>query len=318
MGGEYPESPAARSECTSAETKTRVRHGRFTFAVRASLVALGICTAATTAGADTLTELSRFAWQFPAINGVSGLEVTDDGKRFIAVTDLGWRLEGEIARDGDAIFGVAVTAIDPIRSKDTLPVAARRVGDWSDAEGLAIASDGTEYVSFERWARVATFDGPNSPAKRIKDHPTFFELASNRQLEAIAIDSQGTIVTFPERPLESGFPIFQLKNGAWSVSGYLPEADGFSIVGADFDRGDKLYLLERKLQLGTWWRSRIRRVNLDGTEDVALWTSERDQFTNLEGISVWYDDQGLRLTLVSDNNRSTGEPTEFVEFRLTE
>ena len=54
------------------------------------------------------------------------------------------------------------------------------------------------------------------------------------------------------------------------------------------------------------------------TEDTILWTGERGEYDNLEGISVWQDEKGLRLTLVSDNNGSSDVPTEFVEFRLTE
>ena len=76
--------------------------------------------------------------------------------------------------------------------------------------------------------------------------------------------------------------------------------------------------MERKLVVGLWWQNRIRRVRLDGSEDTVLWTGERGEFGNLEGISVWQDERGLRLTLVSDNNGSKDEPTQFVEFRLTE
>ena len=102
------------------------------------------------------------------------------------------------------------------------------------------------------------------------------------------------------------------------IDGHLPEHDVFSIVGADFDENGDLYLLERKLIVGLWWQNRIRRVRLDGSEDTAIWTSERGEFGNLEGIALWRDEDGLRLVLVSDNNANEDTPTEFVEFRLTE
>ena len=81
---------------------------------------------------------------------------------------------------------------------------------------------------------------------------------------------------------------------------------------------EKPSALERKLVVGLWWQSRIRRVRLDGSLDETIWTSERGAFDNLEGLSLWRDAKGLRMTLVSDNNGSEKTPTEFVEFRVTD
>ena len=143
----------------------------------------------------------------------------------------------------------------------------------------------------------------------------------NRNLTPVTttIDPEGRLYVFSEKPLIEGFPIYRLgDNGLFVIDGYLPERDVFAIVGADFADDGTLYLLERKLVVGLWWQNRIRRVRLDGSEDTILWTGERGEYGNLEGISVWQDEKGLRLTLVSDNNGGNGVPTEFVEFRLTE
>lgn len=254
-----------------------------------------------------------------SVFGVSGLEIAPDGNGFFAVTDRGWWIEGRFERRGEVMTGVEIQNIQPIIGQDGFPAAARRVGDWSDAEGLALADDGTAWVSFERWAHVWRFDHVYGTANWIKDHPTFFDHAENWQLEAIAVAPDGTVYVFSEKPLASGFPIYRLgDDNLWTIDGYLPEQDVFAIVGADFAPDGSLYLLERKLVVGLWWQNRIRRVRLDGTEDVILWTGERGEFGNLEGISVWEDEKGLRLTLVSDNNGSSGVATQFVEFRLTE
>ena len=133
------------------------------------------------------------------------------------------------------------------------------------------------------------------------------------------LPSTGTVYVFSEKPLIEGFPIYRLNaGGLWAIDGFLPERDVFAIVGADFNTDGTLYLLERKLVVGLWWQSRIRQVRLDGSLDETIWTSERGEFDNLEGISVWRDAEGLRLTLVSDNNGSERTPTEFVEFRVSE
>lgn len=267
----------------------------------------------------SLEAVGSFEIATETIAGVSGLEVSDDGIQFTAVTDRGWWLEGRFQREGGVISSVDIETIQPIIGQDGFPVSARRVGDWSDAEGLAIAPDGTAWVSFERWAHVWRFDRVFDTAKWIKDHPTFGDHAENWQLEAAAIAPDGTVYVFSEKPLLDGFPIYRLgADGLWTIDGFLPEQDVFAIVGADFAPDGSLYLLERKLVVGLWWQNRIRRVRLDGSEDVVLWTGERGEYGNLEGIAVWRDDKGLRLTMVSDNNGSNNEPTEFVEFRLTE
>jgi hypothetical protein len=269
------------------------------------------------ARADSLEFIGQFDLLTESAVGLSGIEVSDDGAEFTAVSDQGWWITGSFERDGEDIQNIANFAVAPILDSDGLPVAARRVGDLADAEGLAVLPDGRTWVSFERWARVAQYASITSSAQWIKDHPTFYDHADNWQLESVAVAPNGTIYAFSEKPLIEGFPIYRLEGRTWVIDGYLPEHDVFAIVGADFDENGDLYLLERKLVVGLWWQNRVRRVRLDGTEDVILWTGERDQFENLEGLSVWRDEEGLRMTLVSDNN-GNGNPTQFVEFRLTE
>lgn len=287
--------------------------------MRPSLVALAFGLLPLASHAEELAHVGTYFWDTELIVGLSGLEVSPDGNSFTAIGDRGYWLTGTIDRLGEIISGINIEALKPILGDNGYPVAARRVGDWSDAEGLAIAPDGTVWVSFERWAHVARYpEGLDGSAVWTKDHPTFYDHADNWQLEAVALAPDGSLYAFSERPLQSGFPIYRLIGNAWTIDGYLPERDLFAIVGADFDENGDLYILERKLIVGIWWQSRIRRVRLDGTEDTTLWTSERGSFDNLEGIAVWRDDEGLRLTLVSDNNAILGKPAEFVEFRLTE
>ncbi|MXQ08328.1 esterase-like activity of phytase family protein [Alphaproteobacteria bacterium GH1-50] len=278
-----------------------------------------VTTAAATAGwADTAEPVARYLWDTEIIEGVSGLELDETGTVFTAIGDRGFWMTGRLVRTGGGIVEVAVDTLAPILGPEGFPVAARRVGDWSDSEGLAIAPDGTVWVSFERWAHVWRYDqGLGGPASHIKDHPTFYDHAENWQLEATAISPEGDVYTFSEKPLPNGFPIYRLSSGGWVIDGTLPENDLFSIVGADFDENGDLYLLERKLVMGFWWQSRLRRVRLDGSEDRVLWTSQRGDFGNLEGLALWRDGDTLMMTAVSDNNGDLNTPTEWVDFRLT-
>lgn len=254
-----------------------------------------------------------------AVQGLSGIELSDDGLSFLAVSDRGWFHLGTLERVEGTLTGGRVTEILPIIGQDGIPVSARRVGDWSDAEGLAITPDGTIYVSFERWMRVARYTDTRSPAQWIKDHPDFRTYPENRQLEAVAVDAAGTIYAFPESEAEGGgFPIYRLDPDGWSVAGRLPASDAYSVVGADFGPDGALYVLERKLVFATWFRSRIRQIDVGSGADRVVWESPPDAFGNLEGLSVWQAQDGLRALMVSDNNGQDGVPTILVELRLTD
>jgi len=108
--------------------------------------------------AQTAEVVGQFDWMSRSIVGVSGLEVSDDGNSFVAVSDQGWLLQGQFAREGGTITDVTLESLQPLLGIDGLPTAARRIGDWADAEGLAIDESGRQWVSFERWARVSTHD----------------------------------------------------------------------------------------------------------------------------------------------------------------
>ncbi|MCF2906704.1 esterase-like activity of phytase family protein [Octadecabacter sp. CECT 8868] len=275
------------------------------------------CLGSTAVRADTLAHIGTFTWESDAVVGLSGLEVSEDGNTFYAVGDRGWYLTGTFDRQEQQIVGMNVTQLLPILGNNGLPVSARRIGDWSDAEGLAIAPDGTFWISFERWAHVSRYSDPEEAGQWIKDHETFYDYRNNRQLEALAVHPDGTLYTFPERPAGQGFPIYRLDEDQWSIQGHIAEQDGFSIVGADFDEAGQLYLLERKLIIGLWWQNRVRRLEVNTPEDVeTLWTGGRGEFFNVEGIAVWRDEIGPRLTMVSDNNADPDEPTQFIEFRV--
>lgn len=287
--------------------------------MRSSSVALILAGFALPANGSDIASIGQFDWKTDLIAELSGLEVSDDGNEFWAIGDRGYWMSGRFERDGDAIIGIEVKKIGALKGENGHPVSARRIGDWSDAEGLAMAADGRFWVSFERWAHVWRYDrGLGGIPEWITDHPTFYDQAENWQLEALALSPDGTLYTFPEKPFPEGFPIYRQDGESWVIDGYLPENDLFGIVGADFDTNGDLYILERKLVVGLWWQNQIRRVRLDGTLDEVLWTGERGEYLNLEGIAVWRDAQGLRLTLVSDNNGDPDDPSQFVEFRLTD
>src|SRR6056297_2943628 len=312
MGCQHSQPAAARPERTAPETPPRTLARRPAPAMRANPVALIVLLAAPVAAEPVRIDIST-----ESVIGLSGIEVSADGTGFLAISDRGWFVEGTLQREGGVLVGGEVTSIAPILGMDGQPVAARRVGDWSDAEGLAVEPDGTIWVSFERWMRVARYDRVAAPATFIRDHPTFRDYPDNRQLEALTLDAEGRPVAIPEAPLDGVVPVYRLDPGGWEIVATLVPTDGYSVVGAATAGDDTIYLLERKLVLATWFRSRLSRVEADWSI-VPLWESDHGTFGNLEGVSVWEAPEGRRAVMVSDNNGREGIPTEVVEIGLTE
>ncbi|MCX7646264.1 MAG: esterase-like activity of phytase family protein [Rhodobacteraceae bacterium] len=268
-------------------------------------------------------EVGRHVWTAddPRFGGVSGLELADDGETFAAVTDRGMLLTGRLLRDGAGrLSGVDGVRIQPLRDARGAPVTGRD----ADAEGLAVAPDGTLYVSFEAEHRVWSFAGPGTPARPLPLHPDFARLQNNSGLEALAIDREGRLLTLPERSgrLDRPFPVYRLENGAWTQPFDLPRDGAWLPVGADVGPDGRLYLLERNFRGLRGFDARVSRFALGpggpGPREVLLESRALFQ-NNFEGIAVWRDGDGrLRFVLVSDDNFAFPLTTELVEYRLAD
>ncbi|QBF29815.1 esterase-like activity of phytase family protein [Thalassococcus sp. S3] len=250
--------------------------------------------------------------------GLSALSVRDNGTRVVAITDSARLIEARLTRQGGTLSGVTLDTSRALLNTSGWPIK----GDYADAEGLAIAPDGTMFVSFENKHRVLRY--ANGPiAERLPAHQNFDLFRLNGSLEALAIAEDGTLFTLPERPLSgrSGFPVYAFDGVAWRRAFSLPPRNGFLAVGADFGPDGAFYLLERRITpLG--FQSRVRRwhIGADGpTDETVILRSRPGLHGNLEGLSVWRDTAGhLRLTLVADDNFWRMLQTEIVEYVITE
>ena len=296
---------------------------------RTALAALGAATLGfglagpfraqgSTGGAEYL---GRFGWRegWEGFGGFSGLELDPDGTGFVALSDRIALVRGRLLRDGrGAVAGVEARPPEPLLDIEGAPLRGLR----ADSEGLAIAPDGTTWISFEGLARVRVEGRDGAPPALLPGHPDFERLRGNAALEALAVDAQGRLWTLPETPPpgEASFAVYCFQRGAWEEAFRLPVRDGFDAVGADIGPDGRLTLLERDFR-GFGFRSRIRRVALDGTGEEILLTTATGTHDNLEGIAVWRDEAGiwgggLRATLLSDDNQRFLQRTEFVDYRL--
>lgn len=263
------------------------------------------------------TFLGSFDWSIddPAFGGFSGIEVSDDGADFIALSDRGAMLRGTFLRRDHAIIGITAQPMQRLRGAFGIPLDRAN----SDSEGLAVGPDGQLFISFESKHGLRSFGTGDAPASGLITSPAFDEMQKNASLEALAIGPDGALYTLPERSGRATlpFPVFRFHNGNWDQPFAIPRRGYFLPAGADIGPDGLLYILERDF-IGVGFRNRVRRFALDGSgEEVILETGLRTH-DNLEGISVWQDTDGLRITMISDDNFGRFQRTEVVEYRLTD
>lgn len=265
--------------------------------------------------------LTDFAWTMQDVRfgGMSAIELSTDGKSFSSVSDQGAFTTGQISRDAQGrIVGVAAEPMTLLMDEKGKPFT----DDASDSEGLAIAADGTAYVSFEGGARVERYDRLGGSGETLPIPPEFAALQNNSALEALAIDAEGTLYTLPERSgaLDKPFPVFQFKTGKWTSTLQIPRDGKFLPVAADFGPDGRFYLLERNFRGLAGFSSRLRRFTLGsagfGPPEVLL-TTPVGLHDNLEGLAIWRDDQGrLIATMVADDNFNPFLRSQIIEYRL--
>ena len=211
--------------------------------------------------------LGSFIWRSedPRMGGMSAIELDRNGSGFTALSDRGGWTTGRLIRDdAGRITGIDAASVRLLRGKGRAPLAAER----SDSEGLAIAPDGTAYVSLEGVARVLRYARLDGPAENLPIPPEFRRLQRNSALEALAIGPDGALYTLPERSGRENrpFPVFRFRNGAWAQPFTIPRLGSFLPVGADFGPDGRLYLLERQFPL----ESPQQRLGLRTATDLPL------------------------------------------------
>lgn len=265
--------------------------------------------------------LSAIPWRMEdaQFGGFSGLELSEDGQSFTAITDKGWWTQGTLIRDAAGLI-IAIDA-EPmrfLRGRFYAPLARGR----QDAEGLALAPDGSFYISFEQIPRVLRYETLDGPAQNLPTPREFARMQRNSALEALAIAPDGTLFTLPERSgeLTRPFPIWRFRDGVWDQPFALRRDGGFLVVGADIGPDGRFYVLEREFHGVTGFASRVRSFALSESglsDERTELQSSVGQHDNLESLSVWRAADGsLRLTMISDDNFYFFQKTEIVEYRL--
>jgi len=268
----------------------------------------------------SLRLVSTVTWEWDAawFGGFSGLELSQDGSFMTILSDRGTLAEVALIRDTDVLQALSPLSHSEMFDAQGSPLKSR----FRDIEGLAIARDGSAYVSFELEHRVARLNTETGVTIDLPRHPDFARQAKNTGLEALAIHPDGRLFTISEAAADATgtTPLYVFDKDRWQITHRVPLPGPFRPVGADFDDQGRLYLLERAVTpLG--FRNRIRRLDLNtaSIRPEVLLTTFPARFDNLEALSVWQDKSGAtRLTLISDDNFFPLQTTQIVEFAVSE
>ncbi|WBU56483.1 esterase-like activity of phytase family protein [Paracoccus sediminicola] len=272
-------------------------------------------------GAARVEYVGTYVWSLPDrdFGGFSGIELSADGSGFTVISDRAWIRWGTVDRDSSGrIRGMRMAGRAHLQDSRGRVLQPGRLGD---SEGLAVAADGTRWISFEGLDRIARYDDVDRPATRIDIPQGWSSIPTNEGFEALAITGDGTILTLPEYAVgvDHSFPVWRYRDGAWDQPFSIPGSEQWQAVGADIGPDGRLYLLERNFRGVLGFQSRVRRFALaddDISAEEILFESATLQYDNLEGIAAWDDGLGVRITMISDDNFLPIQRTELVEYRV--
>lgn len=269
------------------------------------------------------------ALNVPEVGGLSGLVVIDEGRQFVAVSDVGRVVRGRFLFDGNGrLSGIADVVQRP------LPLERGRADSKrnADAEEITALPDGSWLVAFEREHRILRYPpglgrGDVTPVV-LPTPPGLEDAPGNGGVEAVTVFPDGSILAIQEdgegdrHNAWIGAPPVRTARD-WQRLTYRAR-DGFRPTGAAaLPNGDAL-VLERDVSLLGGWAARIVRVPavslvagavVEGEELARL---QRPLLSdNFEGVATAAGRHGETLIyLVSDDNFSFLQQTLFVLLAL--
>lgn len=280
--------------------------------------------------------------------GLSGLGISNDGRRIMAVSDRGYMFSARLIYDRDEnLSGIGEGAKSSLKGSKGQPLPDEKK-IWHDAESLAMGPQGFGgplWVSYERRHRVETYDfgrlGATAPAKRTKLPAQIRRVKSNSGVEGLArfgpgSDYEGGLLAITEHPTVD-HSTGERASGAKEIPGYimggpnpgpvwLDAPGGFSVTGLDFHPNGDLLVVERRLGNLFDFSVRVRRVARAMIHPGSHMKGETlfegglsYEIDNWEGIAVHTHGNGdVRLTIVSDDNFSPIQQTLLLQFTLVE
>jgi hypothetical protein len=261
--------------------------------------------------------------------GISGLIVSGDGARFLAITDSSHWLTGELRYRDGRLAGVSGTEIGPLLAPDGRALS----GKDGDAEGLTGSLDGDVFVSFERDHRIWRYPfGKVGLEAKPSVVPTPAELKrapDNGGLEGIALLADGRLLALSEAFHDDRGDIrgWLLKPGSDPATLTLKRRLPFDLTDVrQLENGDVLTLERRFSRAGgvgfQMRRIPVDKVVADGVLDGEVVADAGMNFIidNMEGLSVrkGVDGETLVYVVSDDNFNAPLQQTLIMMFELKE
>ncbi|MBN9674075.1 esterase-like activity of phytase family protein [Roseibium aggregatum] len=268
------------------------------------------------------------------VGGLSGLISLEDGNGFLAVTDNGHWVAGDVEQTTDGKpLGISNLRYAPLLGADGKTLKAR----WGhDTEALTLAASGL-YVSAEKRNTVYRYPWPlKTGTERMKGElalpKDIRDLPLNKGLESLAAAPAGGALAGKLLAIAESAP-----SDLHDLSGFILGPDGtgrfrirrhdrFDATDAAFLPDGDLLVMERRFNLMDLIGLRLRRFEAAEIKAGAVLEGELlleadfgYQIDNMEALAVHRTEAGETiLTLVSDDNRSLMQRTLFLRFRLNE
>jgi hypothetical protein len=249
----------------------------------------------------------------PRFGGISGFELTADGKTLVSVSDRGYWITLALKHDASGVL----VDVPEVEIHSILGAAGQTLSkQWGDAEEVTILADGRLLVSFEHQHRLGTFPGL-SQLPSAREHawrtPTGMQSAPpNGGIEAMTALPDGRLLAIGEKPKDAsgvfGGWLLGAKQGE-STFGYAT-VDGFQPTGVAVSESGEILVLERRFSMLTGIAARIVRVPLAAFEgDKTVRSVELARFgsgvicDNFEALTARRDSSGgTAIYIGSDDN----------------
>lgn len=255
-----------------------------------------------------------------AFGGWSGLVLSPDGKRFVAVSDAGSWMTGKLQYRGKVLSGIQGTKLGPLLALKGKKLRRNR---YRDAEGATLLSGtlekGTLLISFEQLDRIGRFPlgkkGVGAPSQYLNIPSVVKERRSTDGIEAVAVlnkgPAKGSIVAIAERLMtkDGHHAAWFLRGGKHSAFA-VRDIGGFDITDAAVLPDGDLLILERRFRWSEGVKIRLRRLAASKLKPGAVMDGETllqadisKEIDNMEGLGVHTNAAGETIvTLISDDN----------------
>lgn len=262
--------------------------------------------------------------------GYSGLLVSADGKRLLAVSDKGHLLSATLIYKDGKLDGVAGAEISPL-----LDEAGRSLVQKGNADSESLTAErpgdlsGPVYVSFERNHRVLRYgsltSGNNARPELLAMPSMLRNAPSNGGVEAFERRKDGTMIALTEQWLDdAGNHIGWMIGPDGSEEIRLRTQGLFHPTDLEFLPNGDLLILERRFTLAGGPGMQIRRIKaatiqpgaiLDG--EVLINLTAKYGIDNMEGLAMHQNATGgTELLIISDDNFSRLQKTVLLQFLL--